>query len=197
MGVASCWPRDKGADWGAVSPWTCVEDFRSYGLEPATSGEAGKATGRRKSTIVGLPEMARGKKNARRRKAWIFFQDESGVSERTAVRRTWAAKGETPILIHSFNWKKLSICAAVGYRWDGRRSRLFFQTRPGNYNADSLIGFLEDLRREMRGRKAILIWDGLPSHRSRGMTDYLQTHNPWLRVERLPACAPDLNRVEM
>ena len=40
--------------------------------------------------------MAPGKKNARRRKAWIFFQDESGVSQRPSIRRTWAPRGETP-----------------------------------------------------------------------------------------------------
>jgi len=47
-------------------------------------------------------------------------------------------KGETPVLIHAFNWSKMSICAASGYRWDGRRSRLFFQTREGSYNTESL-----------------------------------------------------------
>jgi transposase len=140
--------------------------------------------------------MAGSKKNARRRKAWIFFQDESGVSERPSVRRTWAPKGETPVLIHSFNWKKLSICAAIGYRWDGRRSRVFFQTRPGSYDTDSLVAFLKDLRREMRGQKVILIWDGLPAHKSRIMTDYLNSQRHWLTVERLPGYAPDLNPVE-
>jgi len=79
--------------------------------------------------------MAGRKRNAKRRKAWILFQDESGISERPSVRRTWAPKGETPVLIHAFNWKKMSVCAALGYRWDGRRCRLWFQTRPGSYNA--------------------------------------------------------------
>jgi transposase len=136
------------------------------------------------------------KKNARRRKAWIYFQDESGVSERPSIRRTWSPKGETPVLIHSFNWKKLSISAAIGYRWDGRGSRIFFQTRPGSYNSDSLISFLQDLHREMRGRQVILIWDGLPAHKSRAITDYLQSQRHWLTVERLPGYAPDLNPVE-
>jgi len=91
--------------------------------------------------------VADSKKNARRRKAWIFFQDESGVSQRPPVRRTWAPKGETPIWIHAFNWKKMSICAALGYRWDGQRSKLYFQTREGSYNTPSLVQFLKDLKR--------------------------------------------------
>jgi transposase len=140
--------------------------------------------------------VADSKKNARRRKAWIFFQDESGVSQRPPVRRTWAPKGETPVLIHAFNWKKMSICAALGYRWDGRWSKLFFQTRDGSYNTGSLIQFLDDLKRELRGQKAVLVWDGLPAHKSREMTTYLGQQHDWLVVERLPGYAPDLNPVE-
>lgn len=140
--------------------------------------------------------MAGSKKNARRRKAWIFFQDESGVSQRPSIRRTWAPKGRTPVLIHAFNWKKLSICAALGYRWDGHRSRLFFQTRLGSYNEGSLIGFLRSLKRHLAGHPAILVWDGLPSHKSRAMNAYLQEQCRWLTVERLPGYAPELNPVE-
>jgi len=145
---------------------------------------------------MGGRAMAGSITNARRRQAWIVFQDESGISEQPSVRRTWAPKGETPVLIHAFNWKKLSVCAALGYRWDGRRFRLWFQTRPGSYNAASLIGFLKDLKKHLRGQKAILVWDGLPAHKSREMQDYLETQNSWLEGERLPGYSPDLNPVE-
>jgi hypothetical protein len=119
--------------------------------------------------------VAGNKKNARRRRAWILFQDESGVSERPPVRRTWAPKGETPVLVYAFNWKKLSISAALGYRWDGKRCRLWFQTRPCSYNDERLIVFLRDLKKHLRGQKAILIWDGLPAHKSRKMKQYLES----------------------
>lgn len=140
--------------------------------------------------------MARGKKNARRRKAWIFFEDESGVSQRPSVRRTWAPRGETPVLIHAFTWKSLSVCAALGFRWDGRRCRLYFQTRPGSYTSESLISFLQDFKRHLRGQKATLVWDGLPSHKSCLMDKYLRRQRHWLRVERLPGYAPELNPLE-
>ena len=140
--------------------------------------------------------VADNKKNARRRRAWILFQDESGVSERPPVRRTWAPKGETPVLVYAFNWKKLSISAALGYRWDGKRCRLWFQTRPGSYNDERLIAFLRDLKKHLRGQEAILIWDGLPAHKSRKMKQYLESQRSWLQVEMLPGYSPDLNPVE-
>ena len=141
--------------------------------------------------------LARDQKKARRKKAWIVFQDESGVTQKPPVRRTWAPRGKTPVLTHCFNWKKLSLSAALGYRWDGKKARLFFQTRPDSYDSESLIEFLDDLHREFRGRKVILIWDGLPAHRSHVMKCYVQEQRHWLDVERLPGYAPDLNPVEL
>ena len=145
---------------------------------------------------MGLEALARGKKNARRRRAWIVFQDESGVSQRPSVRRTWAPKGQTPVLGHAFNWKKMSIAAALAFSWDRKRSRLFFQTKPDSYNTGSLIDFLKALKREFRGRGCIVIWDGLPAHKSKEMKAYLASQREWLRVEVLPGYSPHLNPVE-
>lgn len=140
--------------------------------------------------------LDQGKKNAKNLRAWIVFLDESGISQKPSVRRTWAPRGKTPLLCHPFNWKKLSICSAIAYRWDGRRCRLFFRIVADSYNDEKLSDFLSQLRREFRGQKVILVWDGLPSHRSRRMSDFLQQQNKWLTVVRLPAYAPDLNPVE-
>jgi len=89
----------------------------------------------------------------------------------------------------------MSVAAALGFRWDGKRSQLFFQTKADSYNEDSLIAFLKDLRREFR-KKCILIWDGLPGHKSKKMKAYLSSQKKWLLVEMLPGYAPDLNPVE-
>ncbi len=86
---------------------------------------------------------------------------------------------------------------AVAFRWDFRRSGLFFQTRPGSYNDVTLIDFLNDLKRECRGRRITLVWDGLPSHKSGPMQAYLHAQRSWLTVERLPGYAPDLNPAEL
>lgn len=86
---------------------------------------------------------------------------------------------------------------ALAFRWDGRRSQLFFQTRPGSYNGPSLISFLEDLKRHFHGRRITLVWDGLPAHNSHEMKEYLARQRHWLTVERLPGYAPELNPSEL
>ncbi len=111
-----------------------------------------------------------GKKNARRRHAWLVFEDESGVSQQPVVRRTWAPRGETPILTHTGgHWKRLSIAGALAFRWDGRRTRFFFQTRAGTYTDVALIAFLRALKRHFPRQRVVLIWDGLGGHKSRVM----------------------------
>jgi transposase len=142
--------------------------------------------------------LAAAKKHARRRRAWLVFEDESGVSQQPVIRRTWAPRGKTPILTHTgASWKRLSIAGALAFRWDGRRTRFFFQTRPGTYTDLALITFLRALRRHFRRQRVMLIWDGLGAHKSRRMRAYLATQGGhWLTVERLPAYAPDLNPVK-
>jgi len=112
------------------------------------------------------------------------------------VRRTWAPRGQTPLVVHPFNWKKLSICSVIAYWWNGRRWRLFFRVVGGSYNDVKLIDFLEQLMHQPSMGRLILLWDGLPSHRSQRMTQYLQQQESRLRILRLPAYAPDTNPVE-
>jgi transposase len=42
----------------------------------------------------------------------------------------------------------------------------------------------------------MLVWDGLPAHRSTAMREFLATQAEWLTVECLPGYAPELNPVE-
>jgi len=42
----------------------------------------------------------------------------------------------------------------------------------------------------------LMIWDGLPSHRSVRMTNWIASQRDWLSVESLPGYAPELNPLE-
>ena len=202
-------PRLDGAQLTAVEYRPCAKDRRAISsgprlacpraarLDVAAAGEARQGAQRARDSALGHHALARAKKNARRRRAWIVFQDESGVSQRPPIRRTWAPRGETPVLIHAFNWTKLSIAVALAFRWDFRRSGLLFQTRRGSDNDVTLVDFLRKPKQHFRGQRVTLVWDGLPSHKSRDMTAYLRTQRSWLTVERLPGYAPELNPTEL
>src|SRR6266851_1112145 len=187
---------DQTAHRGAVPSRPRLVSAPGVAVVGATARAPGAGAQRGGDRAVDPHGVAAGKKNARRRRAWLVFEDESGLSHHPVVRRTWAPRGQPPVLTHvGGNWKRLSIAAAIAFRWDGRRSRVYFQTRPGSYTDDRLIGFLRTLKRHFRGRTIILLWDGLPAHKSRRMRAYLARQRPWLQVERLPAYAPDLTPV--
>jgi hypothetical protein len=126
----------------------------------------------------------------------LVFWDESGVSLLPVVRRTWAPRGHTPVIRHHFNWKRVSLAAALCYGSRGGGAAVAVHQHPDAYDTDSLIGALEQLRHALGGQKATLLWDGLPAHRSRMMHAWLRRQRSWLVVEPLPAYAPDLNPVE-
>jgi transposase len=145
---------------------------------------------------VGQEALAAVEKRARRQNALIVFEDETGVSLLPSVRATWAPRGQTPVLHHRFVWKRLSVAGALVYEPDGSDAHLVFQLRPGAYNDETLIDFLSDLHQLEQHRSVLVIWDGLPSHRSRRMLDWVASQRDWLSIEQLPGYAPDVNPTE-
>lgn len=126
--------------------------------------------------------------------ATIVFVDESGFSLRPSVRRTWAPKGQTPIIRHHFNWKRLHAVGAICCKPDGTAPNLQIQLQAVPVNGETTIAFIDALHKSVDGR-VTLIWDGLPAHRSTKVTTHIEAQE-WLTVERLPAYAPELNPVE-
>ena len=78
-----------------------------------------------------------------------------------------------------FAWKRLSLAGALALEPDGSDAHLVFELRPGSYNDETLIEFLTVLK-DIEERPMLMIWDGLPSHRSRRMYEWLATQWTWL-----------------
>jgi transposase len=141
--------------------------------------------------------MAAHQKNARARDAHIVLIDESGFFLNPLVRRTWAPKGQTPMLTGFGRHRdKVSTIAAISIAPKRRRLGLYFQTDPRTYvDAAAVVAFLRELLRHLRG-KVIVIWDGGSNHKGPLIRELLSRFRR-LHLERLPAYAPDLNPVEM
>jgi transposase len=133
--------------------------------------------------------VARFKKKASRQRRTIVFIDESGLSTRPTRVRTWAPRGQTPVLHETFNWKSLSIIGGLAL-W-----RFYFQIHKGSIKSPQVIEFLRHLRRHIPG-KLLILWDGAPIHRSLLVKHYIASTRKGIILERLPAYAPELNPVE-
>jgi transposase len=133
--------------------------------------------------------LAGAKKKARREGRTLVFLDESGLSERPYRVRTWAVRGHTPVLQHTFSWERLAVIAGLTGR------NFYFQVRPGTIRAPQVVDFLKHLRRHLRA-PLLVLWDGAPIHRAKLVRAYLESLHGAIHVERLPAYAPEVNPVE-
>jgi putative transposase len=141
--------------------------------------------------------LAPDQKKVRRQKAHLVLIDETGVFLNPLVRRSWAVRGNTPVIGgDGGHRKKVSVIGAVSVSPTARRLGLYFATRPdGFFTADAVVPFLRDLLKHLRG-KVVVLWDGGPNHTGPLIRAFL-ARNARLTLERLPAYAPDLNPVEV
>ena len=61
----------------------------------------------------------------------IVFIDESGLSERPTRVRTWAPKGQTPVIQFHFNWTHISMIAGLS------RTNCLFRLHHGSIKKES------------------------------------------------------------
>ena len=126
---------------------------------------------------------------------YIVLIDESGYMLQPLVRRTWAPRGETPILYSWDRHDRLSAITGITVSPVQHRLGLHFQIHDQNINFERVIEFITLLHRHLRG-KFILVLDRYSAHR-KAVRLLQEEHPDWFEVEWLPAYAPDLNPVEM
>jgi transposase len=129
--------------------------------------------------------------------ACLGFLDEAGFSDRPNVRKTWARKGKTPIIVSAGGWKNRSVIATIVTDPEAKAlPAIFVMIRPTAVKSPDIITYIKQLKRHLRGKKLILLWDGLAAHRSKMTRTFIDTQAAWLMVERMPTYAPELNPPE-
>jgi len=131
------------------------------------------------------------KQRARKEGRTLVFVDESGFYLMPGKVRTYGLKGRTPVL---YEWQTRDHLAVMGgLTLDGR---IYTLVRQQALVGEDTATFLEHLGREIGG-PALVVWDGSPIHRRKLVGEFVAAVGEEnLRVEFLPAYAPDLNPVE-
>lgn len=130
------------------------------------------------------PEIA---KRAKAERAAIYWGDETGISNQDQIGRTWAPKGQTPIVARSARRITQSLISAVS-----NRGLMRFMFYDGALNADRFIAFLRRLIKEAR-QKVFLIVDNLKVHHAKKVKTWVASHAHEIELFYLPAYAPDHN----
>ena len=138
-----------------------------------------------------LPELL---ESARKRRALVFYTDESLISLIPHVGKTWTFPDAHPIVrVSGKRGQHVGITAAVN-----RQGHLCFElTREEErFTAKTFLRFIRKLRREYPSRPILLIADGASIHKAKVVKTFQKENNSWLCLEILPAYSPELNPTE-
>jgi transposase len=131
------------------------------------------------------------KQYAKSKGAEIFWLDEASIRSDDPLQRTWGEKGKTPIVKTSGQRQAINAISALS-----NKGGFWYHVFDGKFNAAKCI---ECFQHFLKGRKTpiILIVDGHPVHKSKSVTDYIQSLEGKMEIVFLPPYAPDLNPDEL
>ena len=134
------------------------------------------------------PSLAR---KAKRQKAEIFFWDESGFRADAVHGKTWAAKGQTPVVERPGQRQSVSAASAVN-----SKGAFWLETYQGALTGELFVQLLKNMMAE-RQRPVHLVIDGLPAHKKAIVKEYVASTEGRLTLHFLPGYSPDLNPDEL
>lgn len=124
---------------------------------------------------------------ARRERRTLVFVDESGFYLLPGVVKTYAPKGQTPVLRAKLTRDHLSVMGGMT-----PLGKVYTLVRQESLNGLHSIEFLTHLLR-VAGRRFLVIWDGSPIHRRVAVKEFVSGTGGKVWLEALPGYAPDLN----
>lgn len=131
------------------------------------------------------------RKRAKREGAEIYWGDEMGLRSDHAAGRSFAKRGQTPVIPGTGQRFGCNMVSAIT-----NRGRLHFMVFRERFRAGVFVDFLKRLVRHAKG-KVFLIVDGHPVHRSRGVKQWLKENAHRIRLFSLPGYSPELNPDEV
>jgi transposase len=113
------------------------------------------------------------------------------------VRRTWAPRGQTPILYQpGRHHGKVSVIAALTVPPRRQRVGLYFSLyAEKNVNAERVLRFLRALRRQLQ-KIIFVVWDRSQTHKAKIVNRFFERSRTIHRFS-FPSYAPELNPTEM
>ena len=131
------------------------------------------------------------RRQAKREGAEIYWGDEMGLRSDHAAGRSYGRRGQTPVIPGTGQRFGCNMISAITNR--GRLNFMVFKKR---FRVDVFLDFLKRLVRQTK-RKAFLIVDGHPVHRSKKAKTWSKKQSHRIRLFFLPSYSPELNPDEM
>jgi transposase len=123
--------------------------------------------------------------------AEVLFWDESGFRADAVHGKTWAPRGQTPVIDRPGQRQSISAASAVS-----AKGAFWFATYEGALSGELFVGLLQQLMYR-RKNPVRLVLDGLPAHKKAIVKEYVASTEGKLSLHFLPGYAPDLNPDEL
>ena len=126
-------------------------------------------------------------KRAKKEKAIIFWGDETGVTNEIHHGRSYAPKGETPVVKKVGKKIKINMISAVT-----NKGELRWMSYSSSMTQNKYILFLARLIRS-ETRKIYFISDNLSVHHGKKVKAWVKEHSEEIELHFIPSYAPELN----
>ena len=132
-------------------------------------------------------ELPKIKKKALKHRAILYFEDEASVSLTPVLGKTWAKKGQTPLVKSTGNRGSLAALSAIS-----TSGHLVFNLKRGRINSDDVIDFLGQMLDQHKRRHLVVVMDRAATHTSKKVRNFIGSQKR-LHVFYLPPRSPNLN----
>lgn len=129
------------------------------------------------------------KKRAAKEKGTIYFGDETGMRSDHQAGRSYAPKGETPVIKATGKRFSLNMISAISNK--GHLQFMIIE----RFNGGVFIDFLKRMIRYSR-EKIFFITDGHPAHKTKMLKEWLGENKDRIEVFFIPPYSPELNAQE-
>lgn len=170
-----------------VSRWTVGRYLRSMGFSPQKPAKRAYEQNPERVKAWLKEEYPGIVREAKHQQAKILWGDQMGLRSDDQVGRTYAPKGQTPIVKKTGNRFRINMISAISNRGD-----LKFMIINGTFN---WIVFIDFLGRMLKGEtnKIFLIIDCHPVHKSKKVTQWVASRSHRIELFFLPPYSPELN----
>lgn len=129
------------------------------------------------------------KKRASKEKGTIYFGDETGMRSDHQAGKSYAPKGQTPVVKSTGQRFSLNMISAISNK--GHLQFMIIE----KFNGEVFIDFLRRMIRYSR-EKVFFITDGHPAHKTKKLKGWLEENKNRIEVFFIPPYSPELNAQE-
>jgi transposase len=131
------------------------------------------------------------RRQAKKQRAVILFEDESTVQLTPNLGKTWAKIGRPPVVKVTAKKASVGVISAIS-----ESGKLLFKIPKKRVNSAVFITFLKQVLNEIPRKQIFMILDNGPAHKSKKTLNFVNS-NTRLKMFFLPPYSPDFNPDEM